>query len=261
MKTVIVLPTYNEQENIQEIIPRLENVFQNIPKHEFHILVADDNSPDKTAESVQKFMKEYNNIHLLLGQKQGLGAAYWKGFAHAIEKLNAELLFEMDADLSHPPEMIPQFMEEINKGYDIVIGSRYIKGGATPDWPLQRWIISKGGNTVARVIAGLHNIHDCTSGFRAVRASTFQRVHPENIKTKGYGFQITLLYELLRKGAKIKEIPLIFYDRKFGRSKVTQKDIIEFFCNACRLRWKSLIEQMSFVFDKIPKRINPGGNG
>lgn len=246
MKTVIVLPTYNEKDNISIIIGRLLEVFRKI-KHDMHILVVDDRSPDGTADIVRKLQKKSKNIHLLLGDKRGLGIAYQRGFKHAMEKLDAEVVFEMDADLSHPPKLVPKFMKHIEKGYDFVIGSRYIPGGATPDWKLHRKLISWGGNFFARIIAGLFIVHDCTSGFRAIRTELLKKIDFRELRSAGYSFQMSLLYEAIIHNAKFKEVPLVFYDRKYGETKISGTDIIEFFINSFRLRLKSMKKMIKFL--------------
>ncbi len=246
MKAVVVLPTYNERENIKIIIPELQKVFKKI-KYDMHILIVDDNSPDGTQKEVKKFQKKYKNIHLITGDKKGLGVAYLRGFDYAINELKADVLQMMDADLSHPPDLLPRFMKEIEKGNDIVIGSRYIKGGDTPDWGLMRKVISFGGNFFARIVAGLYKIHDCTSGYRAIRSSVYKKINKENLHTKGYAFMSTLLYELFSVGAKPKEIPLVFYDRKHGETKLRTKDLVEFFINAFRLRFRTSEKLIKFM--------------
>ncbi len=247
MKTIIVLPTYNEKKNIGILIPQLQSVFKKIKKHSMHILVVDDTSPDGTAAEVKKLQKKYRNLHLISGEKQGLGVAYLRGFNHAIDKLNAEVVFSMDADLSHPPALIPQFMNGIDEGYDLVVGSRYIRGGGTPDWDLKRKVISRGGNFFARVVSGMYSVHDCTSGFRAIRASAFKKMNPSHLHTRGYAFLSTFLYELLSTGSKAKEVPLVFHDRQFGETKLKTRDMVEFFLNALRLRLKSSSRMMKFA--------------
>ena len=246
MKCVIVLPTYNEKKNIGILIPRLQEVFNKIKKHDMNILVVDDKSPDGTAEEVEKFQKKYRNLYLVAGDKEGLGVAYLRGFKYAADNLQPDVLFMMDSDLSHPPELLPQFMEQLSDGYDLVIGSRYIKGGGTPDWSLKRKMTSRFGNIVARLIAGLYAIHDCTSGYRAIKFSLYRQINPRFIYTRGYAFLTTLLYELITQGAKVKEIPLVFYDRKFGETKLQTRDVIEFIQNAVRIRFKSSERMMKF---------------
>ncbi len=247
MKTVIILPTYNERDNIEILIPKLEAVIKKIENHDIEILVVDDNSPDNTAEAVKILQNKFGNIHLTQGEKKGLGLAYLRGFDYAIDKLEAEVLFMMDADLSHPPELIPEFLKAVDEGYDVVVGSRYIKGGATPDWNFKRRLISKVGNSFARIIAGMYRVHDCTSGYRAIRVSVLRKINRKHLHTRGYAFISTLLYELFSVGAKLKEIPLQFYDRKFGHTKLKSKDMLEFFLNAFRLRFKSSRGMIKFA--------------
>ena len=246
MKTVIVIPTYNEKKSISVLIPKLEETIAGI-RHNIHILVVDDNSPDKTADVVKKLQKKYKNLHLIQDEKRGLGVAYLRGFDYAIKELDAKVVFEMDADLSHPPELIPKFMKAIDEGYDLVMGSRYIKGGATPDWNFKRKFISRIGNFFARIISGMYSINDCTSGFRAIRTSLYEKINTKHLHTRGYAFQSTLLYEFITAGARVKQIPLVFYDRKYGESKLSSKDLIEFFFNAWRLRFKSTKRMIRFA--------------
>ncbi len=245
MKAVIVLPTYNEKQNIKKLIPLLLEEFRKI-KHDMHILVVDDKSPDGTADEVRKFQQKHKNIHLLLGEKNGLGAAYIRGFDHAAHHLKADVMLEMDADLQHPPDLIPHFMRAIDEGYDFVIGSRYIPGGGTPGFPITRQIISRGGNFFARFVAGLYKVNDCTSGYRALRTSIYKKIKKEDLETKGYAFQSTVLYEFLRHGARVKEIPLVFRLRQHGESKISRKDMQEFFMNSVRLRMKSSEKLIKF---------------
>ncbi len=237
-KACIVLPTYNEAKNIHKLLKEIEKVSDEIKGWELLIMVVDDNSPDGTANIVEDFQNKNKNVHLVKGKKQGLGVAYIRGFKHAIKKLSPDVLFEMDADFSHPPKLIKKFLETIDKGADFVIGSRYIPGGATPDWNLSRKIISGGGNFFARIVAGMYRVHDCTSGYRAIRTEIIKKIDLDNLEAKGYSFQMSLLYEAMDKGAKVKEIPLVFPDRKEGESKMKMNDLVEFFFNAFRLRMR-----------------------
>ena len=236
-KACIILPTYNEKDNIGKLLDQLILVFKKVQNYDMRILVIDDKSPDGTGLIVEKYMKKHKNIHILYGNKQGLGAAYIRGFRLAMNKYS--VIFCMDADLQHPPNMIPDFLSEIDNGFDFVIGSRYVTGGATPDWNLKRKIISRTGNFFARVVAGMFSVHDCTSGYRAIRTSILKKIDYKYLATRGYAFMSTSLYECMEKGAKVKEIPLVFYDRKFGSTKLQRKDMIEFFLNAARLRLKT----------------------
>ena len=237
MKACVIIPTYNERGNVSQLIESLLRVFDSIKDYEMHILVVDDNSPDGTADVVQSYCQQYSNISLIKGNKEGLGSAYLRGFKWALDKF--DIVFEMDADLSHDPERVPQLLSGIEHGFDVVIGSRYVKGGSTPDWNLARKLISRGGNFFARIVGGLYKVHDCTSGFRAIRTDVLRNINFDYLATRGYAFQITLLYELYMAGARIKEIPIVFKDREYGESKLTKKDIIEFLLNSHRLRLRT----------------------
>ncbi len=247
MKTVVILPTYNERENIKKLVPMLQQEFKKIKNHDMHILVVDDKSPDGTADEVRKLQKKYKNVHLLLGDKKGLGVAYLRGFDYAIKKLKAEVMQMMDADLQHPPSMIPDFMKEIDNGNDFVVGSRYIPGGGTPEWNWKRKLVSWGGNMFARLLAGMYKVHDCTSGYRALRVSVFKKIDKKALHTRGYAFMSTLLYEMIHAGGKVKEIPLIFRDRLHGETKLRREDIIEFIYNSFRLRFKTMQRFIKFA--------------
>ena len=238
MDTVIVLPVLNEAENIKDFIEQVE---KNIDNETTKILVVDDYSPDGTANIVRNLQKNYSNLYLIQNEKTGLGNAYKKGFKYAIEELNAEVLVEMDSDFSHPPDLIKDLTKEIDNGADFVIGSRYIKGGSIPkNWALFRKMNSKYGNIFARFIAGLKDVHDCTSGFRAIRAEFIKKIDIENLEVQGYAFQMNILFECVRLGAKTKEIPLNFKDREKGKSKLSIKDIIEFMKNSAKLLYRRL---------------------
>lgn len=221
MRVVVINPTYNERENIGPLIEEEEKVFMSIKKHEMHILVVDDASPDETHKVVEEKMKKFKNLHLAIGGKQGLGAAYIRGMDYAINQMGADVIFEMDADFSHDPQKIPEFLEKIDKGYDFVVGSRYIKGGSIPEnWGIHRKIFSVFGNFLVRFILGRFAIHDWTSGFRAIRREFFLKTHERLYGFAGYTFQVALLYYCLKEGAKIAEVPINFVDRKYGKSKI-----------------------------------------
>lgn len=205
-----------------------------------HILVVDDNSPDGTAEAVEGLQTIYDNVHLLLGEKAGLGSAYIRGMRHALNELEADLIFEMDADFSHKPEDVARLLGEIEAGADFVIGSRYVKGGTIPiEWGLLRRLNSMGGNIAARYIAGISNIRDCTAGFRAIRTSLLRRIDFDRLRVQGYAFQVALLHAAVEEGGKIREIPVDFIDREHGESKLGFSDIIEFAVNVWWIRLQS----------------------
>ncbi len=238
-KVVLILPTYNERNNIGNIIDELQVQFRNI-SHDMHILVVDDSSPDGTAEVVRKQQAIYANIHLLIGQKTGLGAAYIRGMVYAMDKLAADVVFEMDADFSHKPEDVPRLMAALDGGADFVIGSRYVKGGSIPKkWGLLRRMNSLGGNIVGRYVAGLYKVRDCTAGFRAIRTTLLKQVAFDDLRVQGYAFQVALLHKAVSLGAIVKEVPVDFIDRTEGESKLGLSDIIEFILNAWWIRLHS----------------------
>ncbi|HEX7456740.1 MAG TPA: polyprenol monophosphomannose synthase [Candidatus Nanoarchaeia archaeon] len=237
MKVTIVLPTYKERENVVRLIPELFEQFKNARRHHFEILVVDDESPDRTAEAVKELAKKLPGIHLLTGKKQGLGAAYIRGFKYAINKLKADVLVEMDADFSHLPQDVPRLIEQIEKGADFVIGSRYIRGGKVPeDWNFFRRANSRWGNRFARYLAGIDDVRDCTSGFRAIKREVLDKINLDKLKVRGYSFQMNLLYKAFVNGAKIKEIPIDFQERTWGHTKLGPSDILEFMWNSVKLR-------------------------
>ena len=170
MKAVVIIPTYNEKGNVERIIPAIEEVFKEIKNYEMEILIADDSSPDGTGEIVKGLMDKYKNLHLLVGQKKGFGAAYLRAMTYAVDELKADVVFEMDADFFHDPKKIPDFLAEIDKGNDFVIGTRYSKGGSIPsNWGIHRKFMSVVGNFIIRTILMRFAIHDWTGGYRAIR--------------------------------------------------------------------------------------------
>jgi len=236
MKIIIILPTYNERENILLMIAALSEQFSKIP-HDMHILVVDDNSPDGTADLVRNEQRNRPNLFLITGKKEGLGAAYIRGMKHAIIELGANAVMEMDSDFSHKPEDVPRLIAELDKGADFVIGSRYVTGGKIPDdWSFLRRMNSKWGNVFARYVAGMYKVRDCTAGFRAIRSEIINKIDPETLKVKGYAFQISLLHEAILNHAKVVETPVEFIDRKRGQTKLGLSDIIEFMLNAWWIR-------------------------
>jgi dolichol-phosphate mannosyltransferase len=240
MKVVIILPTYNERGNITALLTSLQGEFRRLD-HDMHILVVDDNSPDGTATLVRQAMQTQPNVHLLTGEKAGLGAAYIRGMQHAIDELKADVVFEMDADFSHDPADVPRLLAALEDSVDFVIGSRHVKGGSIPaEWSVWRKLNSAGGNWVARYIVGLYGIRDCTAGFRAIRASILRQIDFSALRVKGYAFQVALLHQAVTLGAVVKEVPVDFIDRKQGQSKLGLADIVEFVLNAWWIRLRAL---------------------
>jgi glycosyltransferase XagB len=234
---VVVLPTYNEHDNIEQLIRAIFAQQIHLPSMRLSILVVDDTSPDGTGELVESLQNYFPNLYLLRGNKEGLGKAYIRGFTHAIRILHADIVFEMDADFSHDPKDIPRLLHSLGQGNDFVIGSRYVYGGSIPKkWPIIRKWNSKIGNYFARHIAGLSMVKDCTSGFRAIRTSVLKRIHLNRLNVRGYAFQMTLLYAAIKAGAVVSEVPIHFHDRLSGESKIRFKDIREFVIHAFLLR-------------------------
>lgn len=189
-----------------------------------HILVVDDSSPDGTADEVREVSKKYQNVHLLVNQKKmGLGGAYLSGMKYAVEKFNPDIFFEFDADLSHDPKLVPQFLAKLEQGYDLVLGSRYIKGGSIPhNWGLKRKFYSVVGNMIIMTVLTDFRVRDWTTGYRALRRKVYEAVYPLLGEERffGYTFQIGFLHKAVRLGFKVGEVPLNFVDRTLGRSKL-----------------------------------------
>jgi dolichol-phosphate mannosyltransferase len=237
-KVVIVLPTYNERENITLLIPRIRWACSELP-YEVCVLVVDDNSPDGTSNAVRELQEKCENIYLINGEKQGLGVAYKRGIRYAITQLGADVVMEMDSDFSHDPNDIPRLLSKLESS-DFVIGSRYIPGGSIPDeWGFVRKANSRWGNIFARYVAGIPRVRDCTAGFRAIRTSVINGIDIESIEGNGYSFQISLLYNAIASGAHVVEVPVIFTDRNWGESKLGIADIVEFVLLALSIRLSS----------------------
>lgn len=233
-KGLVILPTYNERENIDRIIPEILKSCDLLD-----VLVVDDASPDGTGKIVEKLARSNPRVHLLSRpRKLGLGTAYIAGFQYGL-KYGYDLLFEMDADFSHNPADLPRFIEEL-KSYDLVIGSRYLKGGSVVGWPPHRLLLSICANLYARWGTGAP-ISDLTSGFKGYRKETLQGIDLNRIRTDGYGFQIEIDYLIWRKGYRIKEIPICFTERRSGASKLSHRIIGQAFFLVLRLRLSSLL--------------------
>ena len=239
-KICFVLPTYNEEENIENIIQQILKEEKNQSKHTFSILVVDDNSTDETQAIVQRYISLNSKVHLVTGQKKGLGDAYKRGFKFALNDLKADLIFQMDSDGQHDTSLIPHFVSYIEEGKDVVIGSRFIDGGTTPDFSFSRLLMSKVGNLLVRYVGGITQVKDCTSGYRAIRASYLKELDFSYLSTRGYSFQSSLICDLAWRGADISEIPIEFSSRQGGDSKLAFRDQIEFLLNIPRLGFRNL---------------------
>lgn len=227
MKLVIILPTFNERENIISLLDALARVTAKTTVYSISYLVVDDNSPDGTKDEVLIYKKTHPNVHIISGEKEGLGKALLRGMAYAVETLKADILFQMDADLSHDPKKVPEFIRHLEEGDDFVIGSRYIPGGSIPDnWGLHRKLFSRIGNAIVRFGLGYPQVHDWTGGFRAFHKKYYELLHTRVAKYSGYVFQIAFLHQAIIQGAHITEVPFGFTDRRFGRSKIAPAEYI-----------------------------------
>ncbi|HZD22805.1 MAG TPA: polyprenol monophosphomannose synthase, partial [Acidimicrobiia bacterium] len=213
------LPTYNEADNLTDIAAA-------ILAHGYRLLVIDDNSPDGTGEIADRLAAENPSVDVLhRSEKQGLGPAYADGFDRAMDR-GAEIVIEMDADFSHDPADLPRLVAAVYAGADVAIGSRYVPGGNTPDWPLIRQLISKGGNLYARTMLGIP-IRDATAGFRAYRSDALRKLPYRQAEASGYGFQVEMAWRAHQTGLTIAEVPITFRDRTRGTSKMGTNIVLE----------------------------------
>jgi dolichol-phosphate mannosyltransferase len=211
---LVIVPTYNEAENLPALIAAILALDADL-----HMLVVDDNSPDGTGTIADELAQSHPEVHVMhRPAKLGLGPAYIAGFEWALAE-GYDFVFEMDCDFSHDPAALPRFLVEIQSA-DLVIGSRYVKGGSTPDWTLKRRIISRGGNWVSRLLLRL-KLHDCTGGYRCYRRDLLEQIPWHEICARGYGFQVAAVFYAQRLGARIHEFPITFRDRRVGQSKMT----------------------------------------
>ncbi len=253
MKTgIVIIPTYNERENIQKVVPILEDVFKNVPHWNLGVLVVDDTSPDKTYDIVMTMQKKYKNLHLFVNQKKsGLGGAYLKGMHEAFTHLKADVVFEFDADLSHDPTKIPDFLKKIDEGYDMVLGSRYIAGGGIPqDWGWHRKLLSVWGNLFINIVLMDFSIRDWTGGYRAITKPVYNAVidDMQSERFTGYTFQIGFLHNAVKSGFKIAEVPFHFVDRTVGESKMGMDYIKNSLLFILKVRLKDIMSNRIFKF-------------
>jgi dolichol-phosphate mannosyltransferase len=229
----IIIPTYNEKENIRHLIPEIFRVFED-NGIDGKIIIIDDNSPDGTAEEAKALSKKHNVILISRPRKAGIGSAYITGFKRALQ--DSDVIFEMDADHSHNPKDIPAFIEKL-KDSDVVIGSRYVDGGGILGWGIYRAAVSRIGNLTAKTFLDL-KISDITTGYRAYRKEVLEAIDLDAIKSNGYAFQAEIIYLISRKGFNIREVPITFRNREIGESKLSQKEIVWFLITCLRLRIK-----------------------
>ncbi len=232
-KSLVIIPTYNELENIPKLIPEILSQDDSID-----VLIVDDASPDGTGKFIEEEMKKNQRLHLIKREKKmGLGTAYIAGFKYALDK-GYDFIFEMDADFSHDPNEIKNFLTEIND-CDLVLGSRYIHGIRVLNWPMRRLLLSFFASVYTRVITGMP-IRDATGGFKCFRRKVLESINLDKVKSNGYSFQIEMTFKAYKKGFKIKEIPIVFVDRIKGKSKMSKKIVRE----AVVMVWKLRLRQI-----------------
>jgi dolichol-phosphate mannosyltransferase len=220
MRVLVVLPTYNEAETIEEVLRRVRRACP-----EGRVLVVDDGSPDGTADLAEKVGEALGAVEVMRrDERRGLGEAYRAGFAWGLRE-GAEALVEMDSDLSHDPGALPSLIGALTD-HDLAIGSRYVPGGSIPNWRLHRRLLSKFGNVYSSVLLGVP-VRDMTSGFRVYRADLLRSMNVETVKADGYGFQIEMTYRAAQRGARIVEVPISFVDRELGKSKMSSTIVVE----------------------------------
>ncbi len=242
MRALVIVPTYNERENLPLLIPSI--LAQGA---QFEVLVVDDNSPDGTGEIADELAAADDHVHVLhrLG-KEGLGAAYLAGFAWGIDA-GYDVLVEMDADGSHHPEQLPDLLVALTDA-DLVLGSRYVPGGRVEDWPLHRLLLSRAGNVWTRWSLRLP-LADATGGFRAVRGELVDRLPFDDVASQGYCFQVDWAWRAVRAGARVVEVPITFTERTFGRSKMSRSIVQE---ALVRVTWWGLHDRLA---DRLPGRV------
>jgi len=237
MRIIAVIPTYNEAENLPVLVPRLLECDPRI-----EALIVDDNSPDGTGKLAEELALGSPRVHVLhRPQKQGLGPAYRAGFRRALE-LGADVILQMDADFSHPPDAVPTLLAEL-ESHDVVLGSRYLNGITVVNWPIERILISYFGNWYARKVTGLR-ITDATGGFRCMRREVLEHIDFDRIRANGYAFQIEMNFRFEKRGARIKEVPFFFLDRTRGVSKLTLRIGLEALWIVWWLRFAHLLGRL-----------------
>ena len=225
---IVLIPTYNERDNLERVI---NEVRTHLPTGD--ILIIDDQSPDGTGKLADQIAQSDARVHVLHREKkEGLGRAYLAGFRWALDR-HYPYIFEMDADLSHPAEALPRMIIAAEQGADLVLGSRWVRGGGVKGWPLKRKLLSRGGSLYARFILGT-SVRDLTGGFKCFKSETLRGINLDQVQTVGYGFQIELTWRVLQQGLKVVEIPIIFTDRVAGQSKMSAS----IFTEALLLVWK-----------------------
>jgi dolichol-phosphate mannosyltransferase len=233
----LILPTYNEAENIEAIVAAAGDVLARAAADGFRVLIVDDGSPDGTGRIADELARGRDWLEVLhRSEKGGIGPAYLAGFRHAIDR-GAGFLMEMDSDFSHDPADLARLLAAVRAGADLALGSRYVPGGGVSDWGLVRRFISEGGSTYARLVLGLP-VRDLTGGFKCFRREVLEAIHFEGVRSRGYAFQVELTYRAVRAGFKVVEVPIIFRDRRVGQSKMSWRIVAEAMVLVPRLRFR-----------------------
>lgn len=234
-RKIVIIPTYNEKENIEKIIRKVFSL-----DGDYHILIIEDGSPDGTAAIVKRIQKEFPERLFMIERKGklGLGTAYITGFKWCVEK-KYDYIFEMDADFSHNPEDLPKLYSACTEGADLAIGSRYCNGISVINWPIGRVIMSYYASVYVRKVLGM-KVFDCTAGFKCYKRKVLETIDLDQIKMKGYGFQIEMKYTAYKLGFKIKEVPIIFVDRTEGTSKMSSGIFGEAFWGVLKLKMRKI---------------------
>jgi dolichol-phosphate mannosyltransferase len=216
----LILPTYNEAENVQAIVTAAGEVLAGAAPDGFRVLVVDDGSPDGTGAIADRLAVEHDWVKVLhRAEKNGIGPAYLAGFRHALDH-GADYVMEMDSDFSHDPADLARLLGAVQDGADLALGSRYVPGGGVTDWGLLRRFISEGGSTYARLVLGLR-VRDLTGGFKCFRREVLEAIHFDGVRSQGYAFQVELTYRAVRAGFRVVEVPIVFKDRERGQSKMS----------------------------------------
>ncbi len=250
-RTLVIIPTYDERETLPRVLTRLQDA---VPQA--HVLVADDNSPDGTGELADEFAARDERVHVLHRPgKAGLGAAYLAGFAWGLER-GYEVLVEMDADGSHRPEHLPAMLERIQAGADVVLGARWVPGGAVVNWPVSRALLSRGGNLYTRLALGIP-LRDATGGYRVFRSSALEKLDLGDVASQGYCFQVDLAWRALRAGLSVVEVPITFVEREQGTSKMSQEIVVEALWRVTQWGARERADQVRRLLSDLRRRARP----
>jgi dolichol-phosphate mannosyltransferase len=233
----VTIPTYNERENLSKLVPLLQEVFES-NRIDGRVIIVDDASPDGTGDVAEGFASEHTNIVVIHRRaKLGIGGAYKEGFSRALTDQQTRIIVEMDADFSHAPMYLPTIVRAAERCGGVALGSRYVEGGKVVGWSRRRRMVSWGANMLTRIMLGLH-VKDATSGYRAYTRAALEAIGYSDAGTKAYAFQVEMLHRCARHGFPIIEVPITFYERQVGKSKLTRADILDFLRTVSRLGFK-----------------------